>query len=66
MRNKKIVYFTKVPEFINILGTEVALVDRCEFTDAIIMKNIDNSFETLDTIYIPMHDEDFYLGRTGC
>jgi hypothetical protein len=66
MQNKKIVYFCSTPEFMNILGTEIALIDRQEFTDAIIKKNKDNSFETLDAIYIPMYDDEFYLERTGC
>jgi len=61
MKAKKVVYITKMPEFINILGTELALVDRCEFTDIIVKKNIDNSFETLDKIYIPLNQEEFYL-----
>jgi hypothetical protein len=63
---KKIVYFLGKPEFMNILGTEVALIERTEFTDVIVARNKDDSFETLDTVYIPMRDEDFVLERAGC
>jgi hypothetical protein len=66
MQNKEIVYFCSNPEFMNILGTEIALVDRKEFTDMIIKRNKDNSFETLDKIYIPMYDNEFYIEGVQC
>jgi hypothetical protein len=66
MKNKKVTFFFGKPDFINILGTEIALIDRTEFTEVITVKNSDNSFETLDTIYVPWYDEDYYLESVGC